>query len=66
MNYDFYLFSRLAVDMELIDSELEYDLAFEDALELFNEFEESSFNDGNKNLYDCIVDYIKFKTFKIN
>lgn len=61
MNYDFYLFSRLILDSGLIDKDLEYDLAFEETSGLYDSFTDSIFDDGNVDLYQCILNFIEWK-----
>jgi hypothetical protein len=61
MDYNFYLFSRLVLDAGLIDKELEYDWAFEDTSVLYDSFTDSIFDDGNKDLYGCILEFIEWK-----
>jgi hypothetical protein len=56
-DYDFFLFTQLAYAYERIDAELEYDLAFDEAITLYEDFLKSDSNDGYKNLYDCIEHY---------
>lgn len=61
MNYDFYLFSRLILNAGLIDKDLEYDLAFEETSGLYDSFTDSIFDDGNVDLYQCILNFIEWK-----
>ena len=56
-DYDFFLFTQLAYAYGRIDSELEYDFAFADAIKLYEDFLESGSNDGYKGLYECIEHY---------
>ena len=57
-DYDFFLFCQLAYAYRTIDILKEYDIAFDDIVTLYEDFLNSDFNDGYKNLYDCIVDYL--------
>lgn len=59
--YNFYLFSRLILDARLVDDQLEYDLSYDEIVDLYNSFEDSVFDDGNKDLYACILDFIEWK-----
>jgi hypothetical protein len=61
MTYEHYLFSRLVLDAGLIDKELEYDRAYDLTTELYDSFTDSIFDDGNKDLYGCILDFIEWK-----
>lgn len=57
--YNFYLFSCL---IKLYDKEmnnLEYDLQFEKIIYLFADFQMTDFNDKNKSLYECIINYLE-------
>ncbi len=56
-DYNFFLFTQLAYAYGRIDAELEYDFAFGEAITLYEDFLQSSSNDGYKNLYDCIEHY---------
>lgn len=65
MTYEHYLFSRLVLDAGLIDKELEYDLAYADTDELYASFTDSIFDDGNKDLYECILNFIEWKKHQL-
>ncbi len=57
--YSLYLFSCL---IKLYDKEiekLEYDLQFEKIIYLYSDFQSTSFNNINKSLYDCIINYLE-------
>lgn len=56
-DYNFFLFTQLAYAYGRIDAEIEYDLAFGEAITLYEDFLQSDSNDGYKNLYDCIEHY---------
>lgn len=62
-NYNFYLFSRLILDSGLVDAQLEYDLSYDEIVELYDSFTDSIFDDGNKDLYGCILEFIEWKKF---
>ena len=57
MNYRFFLFSKLFDAM--IGIEYEYDLMFGDLQILFEEYDNSSYNDSNESEYECIVEFFK-------
>ena len=61
MNYNFYLFSRLILDAGLIDKDLEYDLAYEEILVLYELFTDSLFDNEKADLYGCILNFIEWK-----
>lgn len=61
MNYEQYLFSQLLALFDFDFAELPYDLQFAEALEKYEIFENSEYNNSNTGLYDCIVNYLKDK-----
>lgn len=61
MNYNVYLFICLLKLYDKEFNELEYDLQFQNAPKLYEDFFRSSFNDTNKGEYDCILAYLKDK-----
>lgn len=61
--YNFYLFSRLILDAGLVDDQLEYDLSFDEIVDLYDSFTNSVFDDGDKDLYGCILEFIEWKQF---
>ena len=61
MNYNVYLFICLLKLYDKEFNELEYDLQFQNAPKLYEDFFRSSFNDTNKGEYDCIIAYLKDK-----
>jgi hypothetical protein len=61
MTYDTYLFSCLLKHFDEAFNEEPYDLQYDMIPVLFKEFERSKFNDKNKGLYDCIIEYFKHK-----
>ena len=61
MNYNVYLFSCLLKIYDKEFNELEYDLQFQRAPKLYEDFFSSDFNNENQSEYDCIVAYLKDK-----
>ena len=61
MTYENYLFSQLLALYDINFSEQPYDLQFSEAQIMYSQFEQSSYNEENKNLYQCIVSYLKDK-----
>ncbi len=61
MNYNVYLFICLLKLYDKEFNELEYDLQFQNAPKLYEEFFASSFNDTSKGEYECILAYLKDK-----
>jgi hypothetical protein len=61
-SYDFYLFCKL--DDLMNPSETEYDLLFGIQQSKYEGFLGSHFNDENKSLYECIINYLE--NLKIN
>ena len=57
-NYNFFLFSQLWLE-ENGPSDEPYDYLFPIILRDYNRFEESKWNNENKPLYQCIVEYLK-------
>lgn len=65
MNYDTYLFSCL---LKLYNSEFEqmpYDQQYDMLPVLFELFENSKYNDVNRGLYECLIDYFSDGYFTI-
>ena len=58
MEYDMYLFSCLLKLHDKYFEELEYDLQFEELPARYDEFANSTYNDGSKGLYDCIEEFL--------
>ena len=61
MSYNQYLFSCL---LKLFDSEfeqMEYDIQYDVVFSKYEEFENSSYNDENRDEYECIVEYLTDK-----
>ena len=60
--YNVFLMVELAKEKGIIDTELEYDLMWETGCGLINEFEKSKFNSDKQGLYDCISEFLRYKT----
>lgn len=60
--YNFYLFSRLILDAGLVDDKLEYDASYDEIVDLYDSFQDSVFDDGNVDLYQCILNFIEWKS----
>jgi hypothetical protein len=56
MSYSFYLFTKL-YDV-IIGEEYEYDLMYENLIDLYHEYESSSFNDSSIDEYQCMVNFL--------
>ncbi len=61
MNYEQYLFSQLLALFDFDFAELPYDLQYAEALEKYEIFVNSGYDNSNTSLYDCIVKYLKNK-----
>jgi hypothetical protein len=61
MNYDTYLFSCLLKEYNEGFRELPYDEQYDLINGFYEEFEDSPFNDVNKGLYECLVNYFNDK-----
>ena len=61
MNYNVYLFICLLKLYDKEFNELEYDLQFQNAPKLYEDFFKSPFNDVKQSEYDCILAYLKDK-----
>jgi hypothetical protein len=59
--YETFLMHQLATTMGFIDREVECDLAWETATAMYREFFMSDFNNSNKGLYECIVEFLNHK-----
>lgn len=59
--YSIYLMIQLAQELNLIEKELEYDLAWEQGTGLHQEFVGGEFDDSNKPEYECILEFLKSK-----
>ena len=56
-DYDFFLFSQLAMANGAVNNNEPYDFLFGDIIELYEDFLTSGSNDGYKGLYECIEHY---------
>jgi len=56
-SYSFFLFSKLYSLIVKVD-DYAYDVLFEDILTWYVIYDASTFNDGNKPEYECMVEYI--------
>ena len=65
IGYDTYLFSCLLKHYNTTFEQLPYDEQFELLTELYGRFEKSEYNNPNKGLYECIVDYLSDGNYKI-
>lgn len=65
MSYSKYLILSLAQANNVIDKELEYDLAWEEAGELLEEFEASEYDDPNCGEYEAMSNFLKNKAKEI-
>lgn len=63
MNYSFFLFTQLY--NEIVGIQYEYDLLFEDLNLLFDQYNDSSFNDENQPEYECIVSFLNHSKYGI-
>jgi hypothetical protein len=61
MTYEQYLFSQLLALFNFDFAEQPYDLQYENALTMYAEFEQSSFNVGNIGAYECITNFLRDK-----
>ena len=61
MIYDTYLFSCLLKEYDDAFANEPYDLQYDMVTGMFKEFERTKFNDKNKSLYDCIIEYLEDK-----
>lgn len=59
--YNIFLVVELGKLRGVINSNLEYDLLWEEATKLYEEFEKSTFNDENRSEYDCIDAFLDSK-----
>lgn len=62
MNYSQFLFSQLLMEFSEKYKNMEHDLLYIEAQNLYSEFEQSQFNIDDASEYDCIVEYLKYKT----
>jgi len=59
MNYSQFLFSQLIKDLLKTNYTIPYDTLFDVSLMIYNDYNESKYNDSNKDEYYCIVEYIQ-------
>ena len=64
MDYNFYLFVQLR--NVIMPTTTEYDLQYETDCAMYEDFLNSSFNNENENLYECICDYLYLSKSKLN
>jgi hypothetical protein len=57
MNYNFYLFINLRI--EILPNETEYDIQYGNDLALYEIYNSSSFNDEEMPEYECIVNFLQ-------
>lgn len=58
MKYNQYLFGEILKSKNKMINEVEYDLQFSLILQEYEKFSSSSFNNDNKGLSECIMDYL--------
>lgn len=61
LSYEQYLLSNL---LKLYDSRFNsqpYDVQFDSIPAIYKHFENSPFNVGTKGVYECMIDYLKFR-----
>lgn len=63
--YPIFITYQLAVNFDVICKDLEYDLAWGEAQELYAEFEDGVFDVDTKSEYDAIVDFMYDKQQKL-
>ncbi len=61
MTYEEYLFAQLLALYSPDFANLEYDYQYPEAILMYKEFEQSSFNVDNIGLYECIINYLQNK-----
>ena len=55
--YSFFLFTKLYEVVNGISDE-PYDIQYEGIIHLYNEYEASTYNNGNKSEYECILSFL--------
>jgi hypothetical protein len=55
--YSFFLFTKLYEVVNGISDE-PYDIQYEGIIHLYNDYEASTYNDGNKSEYECILSFL--------
>ena len=58
MDYSFYLFTRLYVDICGTKRYMPYDLEYEFMTTLYNDYKESEYDDPNQGEYECMLNFI--------
>jgi hypothetical protein len=64
MNYSFYLFVNLRI--LILPNQTEYDLQHGNDLKLFEIYRESTFNKGEIEEYQCMINFLQDLKHKIN
>lgn len=57
-SYSFFLFSKLYSAIIKVD-DYAYDVLYDDILSWYISYDASTYNDGNKPEYECMVEYIR-------
>lgn len=57
MDYSFYLFTRLYVDV--CGTNMPYDVEYEQMTTLYNDYKGSQFDDPTQGEYECMLNFIK-------
>ena len=65
MNYSQFLFSQLLRDLLRTYYPIPYDMLFDISLTTYRDYNESNYNDSNKDEYSCMVSYIKNNNEKL-
>jgi hypothetical protein len=58
-SYSFFLFSKLYSLIVKVD-DYAYDVLYDDILSWYMIYDASTYNDGNKPEYECMIEYIQF------
>jgi hypothetical protein len=61
MGYGLFLFAQLMRDTTTVYKDMEYDVMWDDVRKRYSDFKNSKYDDDNKGLYECIVNYINKK-----
>ena len=64
IGYDTYLLSCLLKQYNTTFEQLPYDEQFEILPDLYERFKQSGYDNPNKGLYECILDYLSDGNFK--
>ena len=65
MNYSQFLFNQLLRDLLKTNYPMPYDILFDVSLIAYRDYNESNYNDSNKDEYSCMVSYIENNTEKL-